>query len=409
MNVPMPRFTRAGGRIVVVTLGVAMIACVDWPASPRAVPETSTSDFVAAGMVFNALWQPTPAGLAFRGSASVSLDLSAKHGVITTSTGTATPSAPDTLAAEALRRLIDSETRGSSRPLFSLGGGPTASRLPDVVLKARYVKAQKVDGKDVRLAFAPDPDTHSGRPPRAALTFVNGRIAAVMEIQYAKNGGVWRPVHVRTTLLDNSGKAILVSDENASQLSYTPNTSSLGALDVAGAPRNLAARVTRLFRPDALYAAARPAEEEACWEKAAMAAAANFAVLGAGAKVVAAQAARDIAAAALSTAWGTCAEAPVACVAAIAAASIGLEAAEAALGSAYYTLAAATTAAAAADASLEQCLNNLWKPKPEDRTYEGRSHDEDADCAEWCQWTVHYEDDGSSWVSTDYCWCEDQT
>jgi hypothetical protein len=394
---------RAASGLAAAVVSVGAVACSDWTA-PR-MDRTGTSfqsDYIAAGSVFNAIWMPGPKGLELKGSASGAVELSSTNRIIHTSAGAIAPIAVDVGAARLLRTSMSAD--------FQTGNSVIVGGVPRVTLKARTVARQRIGDNDVRVAFVPDAEAYSGRPPKAILIFVNDRVSAIMESQYARRGGSWRPTRTRTTMLDTTGKVSLVSDTDLGGLSFQSGVAQ------STTTRNLRERfaraipnLVRMVQPDVLNAATVDDIGLPCAYEAAAVASAGFWVVAAASGIILAQAGVDAAALAFDAAMLACETIPT-CLAAYTAAVAVEKLAQTALTSANSNVVAAGIAAAAAGTALTTCMDNLWKPKKPDETYSGINAggaSTGGGGEEWCQWTVSFDDYGDIFsVTTDFCWVQ---
>jgi hypothetical protein len=346
--------------------------------------------------MYNALFVPSATGLQLARSSSAGLELRVKAGV-----------------AQATVGNFDDTPREASAKRHDAGdfmmSGAGANTRSNLTFKTRRLATHSVGGKRISLAIVPDEDVRSRRPPKAMVILVNDRIAAISEYRYARKAGAWRAIRSRTTFLDTAGTVTLAVDNDLSQLTYRRDDSRLGAVPglkkAAGALRT---GLTRLALPDALYAATpRANNEEACWEESLAVVGANALFLAAGVAVVAARNAVAAAATALVTATGLCMADPATCPA-VPAAAAALTAAQLGETKAWAQLGAASTAVIGANSALAACL---WPSDPSEPTDPGGGSGGggggggDAECDEWCQWTVSFSGDRLN-VTTDYCWCE---
>lgn len=376
-------------------LVLLVASCSDAPTGRT--PVNPTSDFVAEGMVYNQIWAPTETGLRLLSTSERQTRISRTAGAVAVR------------GEEAGFRIVDSTTARMKRfagtsPLSRAISAPGS--IPKLVLRAKRQSSRRIDGKEVAVAVVSDDNRASGRPPRAVILLSDDRIAAITEYTWVRQVGAWRPVHTRTTFLDERGQVATVFDQDASRLTYR-NATTVGLLQKArSGAGHLLPTLGRLVQPDVLYAAT--AEEGVCITEGLAAAVAAAAVLTAGYYVQAAEAAFAAATAALTLAMAGCMVGVVTCpaldlaVLAEASAAANLRAAQVALGT-------AILAAAAADYALSECWRQ-WRErqtKP-DETVSGPAGGSESDCGdgeEWCEWTLSWPD-GVLQVRRNYCWCE---
>jgi hypothetical protein len=395
------------GRIAATTAIIAIVACVDWSRSTKPAESSSQSDYVATGVLFSAVWWPTAAGAEFGGSASVPVELSAKQGVVNLTKSGPASTKPNVEAAQRLHRSFN-----TSALLSGNGSGPASparivGRAPGLKLavKARYVSAQKVNGKSIRVAFVEDAGSPSGQPPRASLVFVNGKLAAVREAQYARRSGQWRAVRTRTTMLDSTGKSVMMSETDASGLEYHGGVEQVGrAIGIRDRAGRALSAVIRLAQPDVLEAATMQGWGSCILEEIALAVALERAY-SAWLAVESAQNARTIAQSNLETAQTNCQTPTEACLDAVERAQLALDNAQIALERAEYDFYAADALAGVAGYNLWKCYN---RPAPTTGTGGGRTGP--GQCEEWCEYTIYMDGDGNVVdVVENYCWCEYET
>jgi hypothetical protein len=409
---PRSGFRRIG--ILATAFGLAAAyACSDLTGTNAPRSSTKTSDFVASGTIYNTLWRRDTSGLVFSGGMAMPLMLSRTAGAIKASSAAGVQISRDTAPARALFEEMTANRTLGRNASAARQSDAAASRvfIPRAILRAKTVVKRKVDGKEIRVAFVPDDDKSSGRPPKASMVLADGRIASVTEFVYGKRSGAWRALKTRTTTFDDKGRALLVEDSDLSGLNYAMAATSVGS---ATASPNRASKVllavSRLFRPDELFAAGVEDDDESrCWYEALQVALTAAAVVGAEANLAAAEASLLAARLALDAAFASCIESPETCLAAIAIASASVAAAESWVTSGWIGVSTAVAAASAATVALGVCL---FPPKKPDEVQTGPSGgggggEGGGDCEEWCQWTITFDWDGNvESITTDYCWCE---
>jgi trimeric autotransporter adhesin len=408
------------GRSVLSVVALVVIgtvaACSDRAARLPTAPTVQQVEATAS--VFNALWRPGDQGTVLLGAVTTDLRGSGTDVQGGGRAPSALLSSSDTATAFRLRSEINQNSRlipgraSSKGPLYSVapgnvaGAGPASAsaanghgQLSRITLRARTFRSRTADGKHIGLAVIADTG-RDGRPPMATLVFVENRLAAMTEHQYAKAGGNWRHVRSRTTFFDNDGHVGLVS-ENRDNPGESTAMGIRGSADKS--TRTLAMRalsgLLQLVGPDALNAATvtRRADDAGCWAEAAAAALAAAAVVGQGLVVTAAAAAVAAADAAYAAAIVTCPEDPIGCLVVVAAAQAAQAAAAAGLAAAQAQLAIAIAASAAADAVLWACLN---KPATSTTT-DGSSGGSGGGGDLYCDVTTWYDASGDI-VEVDY-------
>jgi hypothetical protein len=392
------------GRIAATTATIAIVACVDWSQSTKPAESPSDSDFVATGALFSAVWSPTAAGAELRASGSVPVELSVKPGVVNITQRGTVSRKRDIEAAQRLRGNFSSSALlwGDASIARKRSGGATG--LTKLAVRTRTVSQRQVDGKTIRVAVVEDAATRLGQPPRASLFFIDGRLAAIRESQYARRSGALRLARTRTTLLDSKGKSVRVSETDYSGLQYR---SGVAQLDRATGIRDRVGRalssVIRLAQPDVLEAAAVQGWGGCITQEILLASAvanAYSAWLG----VESAENARTIAASALASAEAACVTPTEACLAAVERAQLGLVNADIAVERAWIAFWVADAAVVVASYNFWQCYNRP-APRPETKgggdDSGGGGHWE-----EWCEYWVYTDEYGNEWWEEDHCWME---
>lgn len=406
----------SGFRIAIVTGAITLFACTDLtrsPTAPAANGKHSVSDFVAAGMVYNTIWQPGPTGLVLRGATLVPLQVSSKNGVVTT-TLTGTPTRDSSLGTAQGLKVEMTAARGTIPGVpanLSPRASGTLGKIAKSSLMAKTIARRTIDGTAIRIAASPDDDKASGRPPKAMVVWKDNRVAAILEFTFARSGGVWRAVKTRTTFLDSAGHVSLVSDQDATGLSDQSVASSGSSALNRGDSGHPFRALARLALPDMLYAAAIDDSSDAvlCLSELEAVAITALVVVSAGANVVAANAAQLGADAAYAAALASCVDAPTTCYIAIGLAVTAQISAAAWVLSANTGLAAAIAAAGIATTALGTCLINSRKPDTQTGPSGGGGGESGCQGGqeEWCEYTVWYNGYGDVvGVDQDGCWCQ---
>lgn len=396
----------APATVALVTLMAFACSDVTNVSSPGAVPRQVSTDLAASGAVYTTVWQPAGSRMSFKRAITVPLRISRRSGVsVTSAAGEATIDSNFVRAEQLQLEITAAQFRNTAGPLtaFAAVGADGQSKAQ---VRGRSVVTKTVDGKAIRLAYAPDDDKASRRPPKALMIWENNKPVAALQFTYAKRGDTWRLIKTRALFLDANGKVVLVSDQDRAALTYGSTLPANGVFGRIGEGSAKALRmIAQAVQPDALYAAA--AEEEACAAELRNAAAAAVGLLAAAANMTAADLALAAAYASMNAALASCVASPATCIPAVIAAEIAIGSASAWVTSA---LAGLTLALALVGETAQALWDCLW---PEQQTGPVGGGGGEGGCdgnggEEWCQWTVWYNGYGDVVaVEEDYCWCQE--
>lgn len=233
--------------VLAVLAGGIALACRD----VGGPPPSSVDDLIVSGTIYSAAWVTNEnGGLQLAGMGSLRVQ--------NRSGRSASFSDPiissDTSRAYDLAVSLSSAAGSISRAAYSA----SADGRPRV--KGRSTISRLPDGRKVEVVRVPDADRRSGRPARAMITRVSGKLTSIIEWKYARTGKSWRVASSRLTLFDSTERVLGITDQDASALRYAQavgptNPGALAAFNSA---------VARAIRPDALYAAATAVEDYGC-------------------------------------------------------------------------------------------------------------------------------------------------
>ncbi len=273
-------------------------ACTDRAIAPTATD--TASEFALSGILSSSLWRVNSAGPSYAGSVSAQARLTQDKNGVHQDIG------PATISDE----LFASPSSPANRfgavllpaPLFDKrDGGDVKWRAQ---FKSPRLKLKTSNGKDVTIQTVPDP-RGDGRPPVASMLFDGDRPVSMIQSIYERDGKRWRPTRSRVTVFGNDGKpgAVVESDLTALQTAGAalPGTAAV----LAEGFRRVGGSLSKLVRPDALFAATVDDALSKCFIEGVYVAAA-----------AAAQVAADIA---LGIAIAACVGVPLSCPAVVAA------------------------------------------------------------------------------------------
>ena len=232
--------------LAVLAVGIA-VACRD-VASP---PSTSVDDLIVSGTIYSAAWVTNENGqlrLAGMGSLRVR-NPSGRSG-----------SFSDPIISSDTSRAYDLAVSLSATPGSISRAAYSASADARPRVKGRSTISRLPDGRKVEVVRVPDSDRRSGRPARAMITRVSGKLTSIIEWKYTKAGKSWRVASSRLTLFDSTERVLGITDQDESALRYAQ---AIGPKN-PGALAALSSGVARAIRPDALYAAAASVEDNGC-------------------------------------------------------------------------------------------------------------------------------------------------
>lgn len=374
--------------LAVLTGGIA-IACRD----VAAPPSTSIDDLIVSGTIYSAAWVTNEHGrLQLAGMGSMRLKAPTRPG---RSAGFDDPIISiDTSRAYDLAVSLSSTQGSIARAVYSAA----ADARPRV--KGRSISSRLSDGRKVEVVRVPDPDRRSGRPTRAMITRVDGKLTSIIEWKYGKVGKSWRVASSRLTLFDSTERVLGITDQDESALRYAQ---AVGPKN-PGALASFSSAVARATRPDVLHAAAAPVEDYGCDEALREMTFANGAAAIAFLAWKAADAAQLVAFAAMTVAFAAAASEGFLNPALNAASAAAVGAHSAAVSAATSARLASLLASAYAGAKTRdyyECMTSKPKP-PGGGGYDDCAPDEEA----YCDYYIYQDGSGQWHFVESNCGCE---
>ena len=233
-------------------------ACAEVVIVPTATD--TQNDFAVSGILASSLWRVNGSQLTYAGTVTAHARLTQDKNGLHQDFGPAT-STSDAFASSSspTQRFGPFQLRA---PLTDKSGSNDGAHVKwRAQFKTPRVKFKTNSGKDITIQMVPDP-RGAGRPPVASMLFDGDRPASMIQSVYALDGTRWRPTRSRVTIFGENGLPVAVTESDLTALQTASVARPGREAELTDGFRRVGGSLSRLVRPDVLYAATLDSSEE---------------------------------------------------------------------------------------------------------------------------------------------------